>query len=271
MPRLSISSWSLHNLLGRAWYDPGAEGYTNRSDESQQIDLLAVPELIARHGIGSLELCHFHFHTTESPYLRQVRHALESANVELFSVLIDTGDVSSADYASRQNDLDVIRHWIDVAAELGATHVRIIAGDSEVSDAALARSVEALRSLASYAHDRGVATITENFRRLAERPETCLHILDSCDDAVGLCVDFGNFPVATRESDLEVVLPRATSIHAKAEYTDGQIDQAAYERQVRLAANAGFDGPASLIYQDVDDGLPGISHMKAITEGVWHE
>ena len=269
MPRLSISSWSLHKLLGKAWYDPdGAGGYVNRSEERGEFELVDVPAQAAAHGIGTIELCHFHFPSTDDDYLGQLKDAISRASVELFSILIDTGDITASDDEQRSSDFETIRFWIDVASKLGASHVRIIAGDAEASEEAVDASVEGLRELAAYARDRGVVALTENFRRLAARPETCIDILDQCEGEVGLCADFGNFPKDTRSDDLAAVLPKANSIHAKADYPDGEMDRASYERNVKLAVDSGFDGPMSLIYQDADDVWKRIDEMKTVTEHV---
>ena len=48
-------------------------------------------------GIGTLEICHFHFPDTDATTLRELRAALDVAGVELFSILIDMGDISNAD------------------------------------------------------------------------------------------------------------------------------------------------------------------------------
>ncbi|MBS14009.1 MAG: xylose isomerase [Gemmatimonadetes bacterium] len=266
MPRLSISSWSLHRLLGKAWYDPdGNGGYTNRSDETPQIELLDVPGQAAAHGIGTLELCHFHFPSTDDAYLERLKQAIRDAGVELFSILIDTGDITADDEATRTADTETVRFWVDIAAKMGAGHVRIIAGDAEADENAIAQSVDGLRSLASYAKDRGVIALTENFRRLAARPETCVAILEGCEGEVGLCADFGNFPQDTRSTDLAAVLLHANSIHAKADYADGEMDRVAYQANVKLAVDAGFDGPMSLIYQDGDDVWESLDEMRDVT------
>ena len=269
MPRLSISSWSLHRLLGKAWYDPdGKGGFVNRSKEAPQITLLDVPAEAARHGIGTVELCHFHFPSMEASYLDQLVDAFAAADVELFSILIDTGDISHHDPESRQDDFATIRFWIDIAAEVGAEYVRIIAGDAEADDDTVQMSVDGLRELAAYASEQGVKTLTENFKALAKRPETALKIVERCEGQVGLCADFGNFPSESRSQDLAAVLPKANSIHAKAEYPGGEMDRESYVYNVKLAVDAGFDGPMSLIYQDSGDVWEHLDEMRDVTVGV---
>lgn len=254
-------------MLGKAWYEPdGKGGFVNRSDDTPQIELLDVPGEAARHGIGTVELCHFHFPSTESAYLDKLVNALTTANVELFSILIDTGDICHHDPMSREADFDTIRFWIDIAAEVGAEHVRIIAGDSEANEETVEMAVKGLTELAAYAGAQGVKTLTENFKQLGRRPETVLDIVERCKGQVGLCADFGNFPEESRSEDLAAVLPKADSIHAKAEYPGGEMNRAAYERNVKLAVDSGFDGPLSLIYQDSGDVWEHLDEMRDVTQ-----
>jgi sugar phosphate isomerase/epimerase len=269
MARLSISSWSLHRLLGRAWYDRDAAGeFSNRSDEKPEITLLDLPGEAAKHGIGTIELCHFHFPTDDASYLDALVDAITASNVELFSILIDTGDISHYDPESRKADFDTNRYWIDVAAGVGAEHVRIIAGDADPDALSIGLSVDGLRELSVYAEEQGVKTLTENFKKLAQRPETVLEIIDRCEGRVGLCADFGNFPSESRPEDLARVLPKANSIHAKADYPGGEMNREAYTQNVKLAVDAGFDGPMSLIYQDADDVWTRLEEMKDVTAEV---
>ena len=208
---------------------------------------------------------HFHFPSVESSYLDELVDAVSRAGVDLFSILIDTGDITHHDPESREIDLATIRYWIDIAAEVGAEHVRIIAGDAEADEETVGLAVNGLKELASYADRQGVKTLTENFKQLARRPETVLDIVERCDGRVGLCADFGNFPEESRSEDLAAVLPKANSIHAKADYVDGEMNREAYIRNVMLAVNARFDGPMSLIYQDDGSVWDHLDEMRDVT------
>lgn len=230
---------------------------TNRSDEGSDLALTDLPRAVADRGIGTLELCHFHFPRVDDDYLAEIRVAANEAEVDLFSVLIDTGNITSDDADERESDVAVIERWMERASHLGVSHVRIIAGDTPATDETVDRSVETLRNLAAYGESLGVRVLTENFKQLGSRPETVNAILDGCEGRVGLCADFGNFPKETRLDDLKQVMPRADSIHAKADYPDGRIDAEAFDACVGIAEDAGFDGPISLIYQDGDDDVWG--------------
>lgn len=253
MPRLSLSTWSLHRHLG-PMYRPAGDGSGRLIPHDATpgaLSLLEVPAEIAARGIGTLEICHFHFPRTDSGYIDELRAAVQEAGVELFSLLIDAGDITNPDPTKREEDLRWIRGWLEIAGRCGAAHARVIAGDAAPNgdDGPIRLSAENLRALARVGRDCGVRVITENFRPLTQCADTLLAILDRCEGEVGLCADFGNFGGPTKYDALAAILPRADSVHAKAHYPQaGQMDREDFLRCLNLAREARFDGPYSLIF-----------------------
>ena len=78
-PRLGVSTWSLNKSL------------------TAGTPLLDIPAQVAAHGLGKLEVCHFHFPSTEPGYLAEFRAAVEAAGIEFYTLLIDEGDLTSPD------------------------------------------------------------------------------------------------------------------------------------------------------------------------------
>jgi len=235
MRRLAISSWTLHGQL------------------QGDLTLLELPAQIAQRGIHALEICHFHLPSTTPEYLADLRQACQAAGVETYSILIDTGDITAPDPAQREADLQTIRDWIDVAAELGAGRVRIVAGMQPPTPEVVQRSVEHMRELVSYAEQRGVKAITENWHATGLDPQALLAILDQCEGTLGLCADIGNAEGPDKYATLEKLLPRASSIHFKARYTPaGQIEPTDFARCRQLIEAAGFQGIVTVIYGDTD-------------------
>lgn len=272
MSRLSTSSWSLHRNLG-PMYRPAEEGSDRlvpHDPTPGTLALLDVPTKLAARGINTLEICHFHFPSTDPAYLMDLRVALEQAGVELYSVLIDAGDITAADPAKREAALQWIAGWLEIAGRCGAAGARVIAGDAE-ADAegeAVRLSASGLRKLAAIGRDHGVQVFTENFRPLTRRPQPLLEILDTCEGEVGLCADFGNFSGPSKYDDLASILSCATSVHAKAHYpAPGQMEREDFVHCMNLAANSGFDGPYSLIFDGAGDEWESLAEIQTVVEG----
>lgn len=277
MPRISTSSWSLHRSLGKPERRPPDGAPATGPAPDAQLSLLELPGRLAAAGIGTLEICHFHFPTTDAGYLAEVRAAAQAAGVELFSILIDAGDITHDDPQLRARDISWIRGWLDVAAAIGASHSRVIAGYAPVErnshdlrdDPAIRRSAENLRGLAAYGAERGVQVITENFHATAGRADQLLAILELCEGVVGTCADFGNFKGTDKYDELAAIAPQVVSAHAKALYDDdGHPDRAELSRCLDVMANGGFDGPISLIFdtpfyrgEDEWDNLAGLREI----------
>src|SRR6476661_4582115 len=231
MRRLAISTWTLHGQL------------------QNRLELLDLPAQIAQRGIQTLEICHFHLPSTTPAYLAELRQACQAAEVEAYSILIDTGDITAPDPQQRATDLETIRSWIDVAAELGAGRVRIVAGMQAPTPEVIQRSVDNLRELVEYAEQRGVKAITENWHATGLDPQALLSILDQCEGRLGLCADIGNAEGPDKYATLALLLPHASSIHFKARYTpDAQIEPTDFARCIELITATDFQGIVTVIY-----------------------
>lgn len=258
--RLSVSTWSLHRSLGQPPpYGPEAgERVAATPTPTSAFTLLELPARIAGAGIHTLEICHFHLSSREPAYLRQLRTAMEDAGVELWSLLIDGGDIAHPDQHER--DTAWVERWLDVAVELGAKNARVSGGKQEPDPAAVARTTRNMARLADAAQKRGLRLMTENWQSLMSTPEVVLAVLDNLDGAVGLCADFGNWRGPTKYDDLAQIIPRAESCHAKCHFNKpGVPDRDDYVRCLELTRAADFRGPYTLIYDS-----PGVDEFEGL-------
>jgi hypothetical protein len=247
--RLSVSTWSLHRSLGKpASYGPEASiDQPAAPTIPPAFTLLELPARIAAVGIHTLEICHFHLPSREESYLQKLRIAIETAGVELWSLLIDSGDITHPVHSER--DMAWISGWLDVAGQLGAKNARVIAGKAEPSAASVAQSSRNLAKLADYAWARGVRVMTENWLNLTPSPDVVLTLLNNLGGKVGLCADFGNWKGAQKYEDLAQIFPRADSCHAKCHFSaPDQPDRADFVQCLELTRAANFVGPYTLIY-----------------------
>lgn len=247
-PRLGVSTWSLHHRL--------SEG---------EVSLLSLPAEVAAHGLSKLEICHFHLPSTDDTYLDELRGALDAANVELFTLLVDAGNITAPDPQTRAEDEAFIAGWLDIAARCGATRARVIAGNEPPGSdgAALAVSAAALGRLARHAQAGGVRVVTENWHALLDRPREVLALLGELGGQVGLKLDFGNWPRPRKYEDLAGIAPLAECTHAKASFPrPGQMDGEDFTRCLDICRDAGFIGPHILIYDSGGDEWECLDKMR---------
>lgn len=270
MPFLSLTTWSLHRNLGplrwTKWDDQKKKYYDDVQEQPELISLLELPAKLAEKGFAALDVCNFHIPDTSESYLAALRNSFRRAGVRFYTLLLEYGDISSADPIRRTADIVWIQRWIDFAASAGAERVRIIAGDADPSDhAALQRSAEALKLLCSYASLRGIRVITENFRSLSSKGDNCLSLLKACGPALGFISDFGNFKGAGKYEELASTIPLSESIHAKPQIdADGGLDEPEFARCLEIVKQAGYEGPLTVVYDGPNDMWEGIERVRAL-------
>ncbi|MFD0677305.1 MULTISPECIES: sugar phosphate isomerase/epimerase family protein [unclassified Paenibacillus] len=272
MSYLSVSTWSLHRLLGPLrWtqWDANSSTHSIRIQEQPEVlTLLELPGEAAKRGYKAIEVCHFHFPSTEAAYLAQLREEFAAAGISFDTLLLDYGDLTVVDDIRREADYALIRSWIDIAAAAGAKQIRVIAGDAEPSDEeAIRKSAEALTELADYAAIQGVRVVTENFRALTSTAASCLKILEQASDKVGLITDFGNFKLPSKYEEFAMTLPYSVSVHAKAQYDDkGMPDETEFVSCLDTLRAADYKGAVVLIYDGPGDMWEGLERIRAIVQ-----
>ena len=253
--RMSVSTWALHSLIGTvAAGRPPSANPTNAPDARMMghaigtLDLLDVPAALAAHGYTTMELCHFHLPTRDLAYLTQFRAAREAAGVELWSLLIDDGDINHPEHG------DADRAWvlgmIDTAAEVGAKCVRVIAGKQPPTPENVERSEAQLKQLVVDAYLRGVHVMTENWFPTLPTPTEVHEVLGNLGGSVGLCLDFGNWgtPGSLDKYDaLADIAEYAESCHAKCYFEGGKPNVEDFVRCLNVTKEAGFSGPYTLV------------------------
>ena len=252
MVRAGLSSFSLHlpDALGDPWFEleAGGKSVAGAWRGTATLDLLDFPAEVAAHGIDCVDLCIQHIPNIAPGYLAELRSAFEAADVELYQLLIDLGEVASADPDESRDSIALTKRWMQIAAELGASGVRYVPGDSQPTPEAIRQCGEDFRELYDYGVALDLEPATENYKAFNKDADALLQVLDSAERDYGLVADFGNARGPDKYAILEKLLPRATAIHQwVALDADGQLDVADARRCLTMARENGFDGPVMLL------------------------
>lgn len=246
-PRIGVSTWSLHKSI------------------TAGTPLLDIPAQVAAHGMGKLEVCHFHFPRTDAAYLAEFRAALDAAGVEFYTLLIDEGDLTGPDAAERDRVLILIAHWVQIAAQAGARRVRVIAGDAAPSEDALRLSEAGFLEVLRHADAHGVRVVTENWHSLLDHPAAIITLMERMRGQIGLKLDFGNWPAERKYADLPLIASLAECTHAKAAFpAPGEMDRTDFTRCLDICRDAGFQGPHILIFSDPGDEWDSLDQMREV-------
>jgi len=242
-------SWSLFRTLGR-YVAPGSMPYGQMPEGGGGgLSLLDLPSELARHGFGSVQLCHFYLPSREVGYLNELRSAFDDAGVRVECLLIDEGDLAHPTDGDAQRVC--LSGWIETAEQLGLDRVRVPAGKQPPSSEALQASARRLIDLAGR-HD-GTRIMIENW--LATMPDAASvnEILDRTAGRIGFLIDLGNWKGAGKYDELAAVVDRAESCQAKVSTDDnGVIDEDDYRRSLGILREAGYADPLAMVYDGAD-------------------
>lgn len=265
-PIIGVSSWALHHELGAPpiWGVEAGDAVPHFKARDDSISLLQLPALLRERGFDCWQICHFHLPSRDAVYLDELRAASADAGLTLHALLVDAGDISHA--VSGQRDADWIASWMPVAARLGASNLRVIAGQT-ARDGALDESARHLLSLARLGAAPGVGVITENWFDLLATPDAVLELMARTAGHIELLLDWSNWNGPHKYERLALIANWARSCHAQVEFMGAtHINRDDCQRCLQLPYPDSFDGPFVL----VNGGLQGIEVARAAIREIWH-
>jgi sugar phosphate isomerase/epimerase len=263
--KLGLAAYSFRDFFKDSTHDRP----TNVRAESQ-IDMFQFIDFCAAHGCDGAELTSYYFpaEVSDEYLLRVRRHAF------LRGVAISGSAVGNTfthpPGPKRDEQMAYVKRWIDRAALLGTTHLRVFAGNREGSSAAVARKlcIEALEECGAYAGARGVLLGIENHGGIVAQSEALLDIIRTVKSPwVGLNLDTGNFHTPDPYADLAACAPYAINVQIKVELRregESQAEPADLPRLIGMLRRAGYQGYVVLEYEAAPD--PWVAVPKHLAE-----
>jgi sugar phosphate isomerase/epimerase len=156
-------------------------------------------------------------------------------------------------------EIEHVKRWIDLAAELHAPSIRIFAGDLQKGtseDAARKWCIDAIHRACEHAATRGVFLALENHGGIVSTPDQLLAIVRNVtSDWFGVNLDTGNFHGADPYADLARVAPYAVVVQVKSEITvgTGPKQEADLGRLVKILRDVNYRGFVTLEYEGERD------------------
>jgi len=171
----------------------------------------------------------------------------------------------------RDKQLDLVRKWVDHAAEMDAPVIRIFAGsvgkgDSE--DTAVERAIEGIRASLPYAAEKGVSLALENHGGITATPEQILKIVKAVDAPnFGVNLDTGNFHTDDPYADMSELAPYAINVQVKSEIQrkGKKNEDADLARVIQILRDARYSGYVVLEYEADEDPITAVPrHIKTL-------
>ena len=223
---------------------------------------LTLPDFIedcARMGLEGTELTSYYFpRPVTHEYLRSLKRQSFRLGLDVSGTAVGN-DFGHTDVATRRQQIDSVKQWVDYAEILGAPVIRVFAGhvkDSLPPVEAHSLIVSALEECCDYAGQHGVHLALENHGGPTATAEGLLAFArDVHSPWFGLNIDTGNFRSNDLYGDLTKVAPYALNVQVKISYSDadGNRHKGDFRQLARLLRDAAYRGYIVLEYEEPGD------------------
>jgi sugar phosphate isomerase/epimerase len=175
---------------------------------------------------------------------------------------------------ARNQQIQMMKNWIDVSADLGSPCIRVFAGNAVrglTDEQARKNVVECLEIAGEHAAKRGVFLALENHGGVVARPEGVLEIIKAVQCPwVAVNLDTGNFRTEDPYADMAKIAPYAVVSQFKVMVTANGVSQPCDPaRVVKILRDVGYHGFLSLEYEEREDPLVAVPrHLEALRKAL---
>ncbi|MGH9309857.1 MAG: sugar phosphate isomerase/epimerase family protein [Vicinamibacterales bacterium] len=216
-------------------------------------------DLASTYDIDAVEPTSYYFPEPPTPeYCRSLRrHALLQGLAISGTAVRNT--FTYAPGPQLDKEIDHVKRWIDLAAELHAPTIRIFAGDLQKGTSesdARKWCVDAIHRACEHAATRGIILALENHGGIVSTADQLLAIVrDVKSDWFGVNLDTGNFHGPDPYADLARVAPYAVVVQIKTEISAGKGSNqpADLARKIKILRDAKYRGFVALEYEAEGD------------------
>jgi len=176
--------------------------------------------------------------------------------------------------AKRDEQIELVRRWIDRAAELDAPVIRIFAGNvprGATAEQAAGWAIEGINAVLPYAAKHGIVLALENHGGITGTPEQILKLVKAIDSPnFGVNLDTGNFRGNDQYAQFAQLAPYAFNVQVKTElHRTGSHDkeEADLARVVGILKEARYSGYVVLEYEADEDPMKAIpKYIKTLRQ-----
>ena len=216
-------------------------------------------DLASGYGLEGVEPTSYYFPDPPTPaYCRALRRHAFLQGLAISGTAV-RNTFTYAPGPQLDKEIDHVKRWIDLAAELHAPSIRIFAGDLQkgTSEADARRwCVDAINRACEHAATRGIYLALENHGGIVSTADQLLAIVKEVkSDWFGVNLDTGNFRGPSLYDDLVRLAPYAVVVQVKSEVTDGTgaKQPADLARVVKMLRDVKYRGFVVLEYEAAED------------------
>ncbi len=218
--RISLNAFSFNALL-RA----------NAEDSNKGLDLFGLCDFCAKHDFDAIDLTGYYFpgypNVPEDSYIFKLKRHAFDRGLEISGTGV-RNDFATADKAIRQEGVQLVKSWIEVAAKLGAPVIRAFvqtfgpfhtwqkASGGADRDTVVGWIADALRECAEHGQKFGVIVGVQNHGDFVKTGEEHIDLISRADhEWCGALVDTGKYKTDDPYADIAFTAPYAVNWQVK--------------------------------------------------------
>jgi len=244
----------------KARFRTGLVAYSyRRALEARTMTYEDLIRIAVETGTDGIDMTVYWLPATTDDYLLPLRRLAYRNRVEIYSIGTRVR-LAEPTAELRQQQLDELCKWLEVAQKVGATHVRVFGGQKPAGatlEQAIGFAAETLKRGAEYAGARGLILGVEDDGGITDFAKDTIEIVKRADSPwAGMNLDIGNFRPPGVYDQIEMSIPYAVSTHVKTEVAldDGKTRASAdWDRVFKMFAAHSFRGYMGLEYEASED------------------
>jgi sugar phosphate isomerase/epimerase len=176
--RIAVASWPF-----RMFIEAPANKWA-RDPKLPGMDLTEFPAMVVkRFGVHNLEPLDQHFASTDSPYLKKFRAAVENAGCKVVDIPCDVnGCYYDTELAQRKVAVENGKKWVNIAAELGSPSIRTGYSGPPQLTPDVGRMAESLTQLAEYGASKNIIVALENDDNRTQDPFFIVQVIEKVNN-----------------------------------------------------------------------------------------
>lgn len=214
--------------------------------------------IAAEQDLDGVDLTVYWFPNTEDSFLLPLKRAAFKSGIEIYSISIRTVLTKPAG-PERDAAAAELRKWIDVAAKLGAGHIRVFGGavpTGSTEDDAANWVAEMLGPAGDYAGKHGIILGLENHGGVTDKADNIVKIVKKVNSPwVGVNLDTANFRTRIYQQ-IEQITPYAVNVQVKAMVKDEAGPAPSdWDRVAKMLTANNYRGYLALEYEEKEPAL----------------
>jgi sugar phosphate isomerase/epimerase len=239
---LSVAAYSFRNFF-------------TAKDPAKKITLFDFIDFCADQGCQGAELTSYYFPANaDHEYLLKLKRHAFLRGIEISGTAVGN-NFGLPKGEERDNNISLVKKWVDNSAVLGAPHIRVFASSKRMDAAQKELCIATLEECAEYAATKGIFLGVENHGGVVETAELLEIVKTVKNPWLGVNLDTGNFATDDPYEDIQKCAPYAVNVQWKVEiHPRGKAKEPAdLARIVKILREANYQGYLALEYESADD------------------